>query len=66
VLTAGQKAKLQNVRTDEYPAQFALRLMWKDFSNVLRLAQEYQVPVPATAAADQLEAYTGAWPHPNS
>jgi 3-hydroxyisobutyrate dehydrogenase-like beta-hydroxyacid dehydrogenase len=51
VLTAGQKAKLQNVRSQTYPAQFALRLMWKDFGNVLRLAREQQVPVPATAAA---------------
>jgi 3-hydroxyisobutyrate dehydrogenase-like beta-hydroxyacid dehydrogenase len=60
VLTAGQKAKLQNVRTDEYPAQFALRLMWKDFGNVLRLAQEYQVPVPATAAAHQISTIDAA------
>jgi 3-hydroxyisobutyrate dehydrogenase-like beta-hydroxyacid dehydrogenase len=54
VLTAGQKAKLQNVRNDAYPIQFALRLMWKDFGNVMRLAQEYQVPLPATAAAHQI------------
>jgi 3-hydroxyisobutyrate dehydrogenase-like beta-hydroxyacid dehydrogenase len=54
VLTAGQKAKLQNARNDAYPIQFALRLMWKDFGNVMRLAQEYQVPLPATAAAHQI------------
>jgi 3-hydroxyisobutyrate dehydrogenase len=54
VLTAGQKAKLQNARNDAYPIHFALRLMWKDFGNVMRLAQEYQVPRPATAAAHQI------------
>jgi 3-hydroxyisobutyrate dehydrogenase len=54
VLTAGQKAKLQNARTNEYATQFALRLMWKDFGNVMRLAQELQVPLPATAAAHQI------------
>ena len=54
VLTPGQKAKLQNVRTGAYPTQFALRLMWKDFGNVMRLAQELQVPLPATAAAHQI------------
>ena len=54
VLTAGQKAKLENARTNEYATQFALRLMWKDFGNVMRLAQELQVPIPATAAAHQI------------
>jgi 3-hydroxyisobutyrate dehydrogenase-like beta-hydroxyacid dehydrogenase len=54
VLTGGQKAKLQNALNDAYPIQFALRLMWKDFGNVMRLAQEYQVPLPATAAAHQM------------
>ena len=42
------------MRNDAYPIQFALRLMWKDFANVMRLAQEYQVPLPATAAAHQI------------
>jgi 3-hydroxyisobutyrate dehydrogenase-like beta-hydroxyacid dehydrogenase len=54
VLTAGQKAKLPNARGQSYPTQFALRLMWKDFGNVLRLAGEQQVPIPATAAAYQV------------
>jgi 3-hydroxyisobutyrate dehydrogenase len=54
VLTAGQKAKLQNARGETYPAQFALRLMWKDLGNVLRLAREQQVPIPAAAAAYQV------------
>jgi 3-hydroxyisobutyrate dehydrogenase-like beta-hydroxyacid dehydrogenase len=54
VLTPGQKAKLENARRDEYPVAFALRLMWKDFGNVLRLAEAYKVPMPATAAALQV------------
>jgi 3-hydroxyisobutyrate dehydrogenase-like beta-hydroxyacid dehydrogenase len=54
VLTPVQKAKLQNARSGAYPSQFALRLMWKDFANVMRLAQEHQVPLPATAAAHQI------------
>jgi 3-hydroxyisobutyrate dehydrogenase len=54
VLTPGQKAKLENARAEEYATQFALRLMWKDFGNVMRLAQEHQVPLPATAAAHQI------------
>jgi len=56
VLTPGQKAKLENARTDAYPATFALRLMWKDFGNILRLAHAYAVPMPLTAAAQQVYA----------
>jgi 3-hydroxyisobutyrate dehydrogenase-like beta-hydroxyacid dehydrogenase len=54
VLTPGQKAKLENTRNEQYPVTFALRLMWKDFGNVLRLAQERAVAMPATAAAAQV------------
>jgi 3-hydroxyisobutyrate dehydrogenase len=54
VLTGSQKAKLQNARAQTYPAEFALRLMWKDLGNVLRLAQDQQVPLPASAAAHQI------------
>ena len=53
VLTPGQKHKLQNVRSDSYPVEFALRLMWKDFANVLHLAQQHAVPMPTTAGAQQ-------------
>jgi 3-hydroxyisobutyrate dehydrogenase-like beta-hydroxyacid dehydrogenase len=54
VLAPGYKYKLQNVRTDSYPVEFALGLMWKDFGNVLRLAQERSVPMPVTAVAQQI------------
>src|SRR5207302_7643935 len=40
VLAPGHKRKLQNARANTYPVQFALRLMWKDLGNVLRLAQQ--------------------------
>ena len=53
VLAPGHKRKLQNARSETYPVQFPLRLMWKDFGNVLRLAQQRAVPMPLTAAAHQ-------------
>jgi 3-hydroxyisobutyrate dehydrogenase-like beta-hydroxyacid dehydrogenase len=53
VLATGQKRKLDSARTGQYPVQFPLRLMWKDLVNVLRLAQQHAVPMPATAAAQQ-------------
>jgi 3-hydroxyisobutyrate dehydrogenase-like beta-hydroxyacid dehydrogenase len=53
VLAPGHKRKLQNARSESYPVQFALRLMWKDLGNVLRLAQQRAVPMPTTAAAQQ-------------
>lgn len=53
VLAAGTKRKLENARSETYPVQFALRLMWKDFLNVLRLAEQHAVPTPTMAAAQQ-------------
>src|SRR6266516_2501368 len=58
VLTPGQKSKLENVRREEYPANFALSLMHKDFSLVLSRAYDLSVSMPATAAAQQM--YTAA------
>ncbi|MCI4372369.1 MAG: NAD(P)-dependent oxidoreductase [Thermoplasmata archaeon] len=56
VLTPGQKSKLENVRQDRYPSNFALSLMHKDFDLVLREAHELSVAMPATAAAQQMSA----------
>lgn len=53
VLAPGTKRKLLNARSDTYPVQFALRLMWKDFVNVVRLADQHAVPIPTMAAAQQ-------------
>src|SRR5260370_21517590 len=54
VVTPGQKHKLENVRSGEYPVEFPLRLMYKDLLNVERLAGERAVPIPAIAAARQM------------
>ena len=56
VLTPGQKSKLENVRREEYPTNFALSLMHKDFSLVLSQAYDVSVSMPATAAAQQMYA----------
>jgi hypothetical protein len=53
VLTPGQKSKLENVKREEYPTNFALSLMHKDFSLVLSRAYDLSVSMPATAAAQQ-------------
>jgi 3-hydroxyisobutyrate dehydrogenase-like beta-hydroxyacid dehydrogenase len=58
VLTPGQKSKLDNVRREEYPTNFALSLMHKDLSLVLSRAYDVSVSMPATAAAQQM--YTAA------
>src|SRR6266852_1500113 len=54
VLTPGQKSKLENVRREEYPTDFALSLMHKDLSLVLSEAYDLSVAMPATAAAQQM------------
>jgi 3-hydroxyisobutyrate dehydrogenase-like beta-hydroxyacid dehydrogenase len=56
VLSPGQKSKLDNVRQGQYPTNFALSLMHKDFSLVLRQAYDLAVSMPATAAAQQMSA----------
>ena len=58
VLTPGQKSKLDNVKHEQYPTNFALSLMHKDFSQVLSQAYDLSVSMPATAAAQQM--YTAA------
>ena len=58
VLTPGQKSKLENVKREEYPTDFALSLMHKDLSLVLSHAYDLSVSIPATAAAQQM--YTAA------
>ena len=54
VLTAGQKSKLENVRRKEYPTNFAISLMHKDFSLLLSRAYDLSVSMPATAVAQQM------------
>ena len=54
VLTAGQKAKLENVRRGQYPTQFALSLQYKDLRLIINEADEVSVPMPATGVAFQM------------
>ena len=58
VLTAGQKSKLENVRREQYPTQFALSLQHKDLRLIMNEADEVSVSMPATAVA--LQMYTAA------
>jgi 3-hydroxyisobutyrate dehydrogenase len=53
VISPGHKAKLDNVRREEYPDNFGLALMYKDFGLILDQAAQLSVPMPATAAAQQ-------------
>ena len=53
-ISAGQKGKIENVRREEYPTQFPLALMYKDYGLIADLAREHAVPMPVTAAAQQI------------
>ncbi len=53
VISPRQKAALENAAQREYPANFPLPLMFKDFGLILRQASELAVPMPATAATQQ-------------
>jgi 3-hydroxyisobutyrate dehydrogenase-like beta-hydroxyacid dehydrogenase len=54
VISPGHKSKLENIRKEEYPANFALSLMCKDFELIQQQAAALSVPMPATAAAQQM------------
>ncbi len=56
VISPAHKSKLDNVRKEEYPANFALPLMFKDFGLIMKQAEALAVPMPATAAAHQMYA----------
>ena len=60
VVSPSQKAKIENARKNEYPAAFALSLMFKDFGLILDTAESLSVPMPATAAAVQVAAAENA------
>ena len=48
------KVMVDNALKDRYPSAFPLRLMHKDFGNILRMANELNVPMSATAASAQM------------
>ncbi len=54
VISPAQKIKLANARQRSYPPTFPVRLMHKDFGLIMRLAEEFSVPLPAAAAAFQM------------
>ena len=54
VISPRQKLAMENVRREEYPTTFALQLMQKDFGLILREAGALRVPMPVTAAAEQI------------
>ena len=63
VIAPAHKLKLQNVEKEEYPVNFALSSMRKDFSLIMRLAAELDVTMPTTAAAEQMYAAALAQGH---
>ena len=54
VVAPAHKGKLKNAQTDQYEANFPIRLMHKDFTLVLSLAAQLRAPMPVTAVAQQL------------
>jgi 3-hydroxyisobutyrate dehydrogenase-like beta-hydroxyacid dehydrogenase len=56
VVAPAHAGKLQRADAHEYSPQFALSLMNKDFHLILETAAEARVPMPATAAAFQMNA----------
>ncbi|GHO51099.1 NAD(P)-dependent oxidoreductase [Ktedonospora formicarum] len=56
VVSPRQQADLEHARQRTYPADFALALMYKDFQLMLSEAFAVSVPLPMTAAAQQVAA----------
>jgi 3-hydroxyisobutyrate dehydrogenase-like beta-hydroxyacid dehydrogenase len=56
VISPAHQNKLLRAENDDYSAQFPLRLMNKDFRLILDKAGELGAPMPATAAALQINA----------
>jgi 3-hydroxyisobutyrate dehydrogenase len=54
VIAPAHLGKLSRADSGDYSAQFAIRLMNKDFRLILETAADAQVPMPATAAAFQM------------
>src|SRR5271154_1475143 len=60
VISAAHQNKLLRAEHDDYSPQFPLKLMNKDFGLILEKAAELGVPMPATAAAHQINAARAA------
>ena len=59
-LAPAVRIKLENVQQENYPVNFALDLMYKDFNLILRQAHTLSVPMPSTSAAHQMFAAANA------
>jgi 3-hydroxyisobutyrate dehydrogenase-like beta-hydroxyacid dehydrogenase len=60
VVATAHIGKLANAKTDDYPPQFPVRLMYKDFDLITSKAVELGVAMPATAAAAKMNALEAA------
>jgi 3-hydroxyisobutyrate dehydrogenase-like beta-hydroxyacid dehydrogenase len=60
VIGPSHKSKTENARREEYPTNFSLDLMTKDFNLIFRRATELTVPMPVAAAAQQAFTHAGA------
>jgi 3-hydroxyisobutyrate dehydrogenase-like beta-hydroxyacid dehydrogenase len=60
VIAPAHLGKLSRADLGNYSAQFAIRLMNKDFRLILETAADGKVPMPATAAAFQMNAAASA------
>ena len=60
VIAPAHLGKLSRADLGDYSAQFAIRLMNKDFRLILETAADGKVPMPATAAAFQMNAAASA------
>ena len=60
VVAPAHIGKLANAKTDDYPPQFPVRLMRKDFDLITAKAAELGVSMPATAEAARMNALEAA------
>lgn len=65
-ISPAHKLKLDNLKNREFPTQFSLSLMRKDFGLIMRLATELAVSMPATAVAEQVYAAAAAVQGPDN
>jgi 3-hydroxyisobutyrate dehydrogenase-like beta-hydroxyacid dehydrogenase len=60
VVAPAHIGKLANAKADEYPPQFPVRLMHKDFDLIAAKAAELGIAMPATAEASRMNAIEAA------
>jgi 3-hydroxyisobutyrate dehydrogenase-like beta-hydroxyacid dehydrogenase len=60
VVAAAHLGKLANAKTDDYPPQFPVRLMYKDFDLITSKASELGIAMPTTVEAAKINALEAA------